>query len=485
MMTLDTVALALGMTPVAMLLADQQGIVRLTNPVCDTLFGYPDGKLCGQPIEVLLPEALRGGHVALREAFAVLPAKRIMGQSRSLSGLSATGATLPLELALEPITVDGVAMTIVTALDLRSDLRNRERIRDIMDAASCTMVVVDDEGRIEFVNSAVTELLGHEPDALLGQTVEMLLPLELRRTHQVYRRSYTSLGGKRTMARGRILHALHRDGQTVSVEGVLNRIELDGEPRVVATLIDLTERLKAEDAMATRARELEQLNSDLSNFNRSVSHDLKAPLASIAGLLGLCREDLDANDVNELRVNLDRALNIAEQSVRDIEDVLRVSLVQGQEMQFEPADLESMLHDLWAGLSGEMKDLRFVPELNHRGPVMTEMPTLRSILRNILSNAIRYRDLEKPELEVRVTSHISDGVLDLVVSDNGIGIPAAFLDEVFGLFKQRGDRGGAGIGLNMVQRNVGRLGGTVTISSIEGEGTQVHLQLPMTKETIG
>ncbi|WP_425074213.1 sensor histidine kinase [Sagittula sp. S175] len=478
MMTLDSVELAFGVTPIAMLLADSAGTIRLTNTEFDHLFGYGNGALSGQPIEVLLPEGFRAEHVSLRAAYAVLPAKRRMGAGRNVAGITASGEVLPLELALEPVTVNGAPMTIVTALDARAGMQNRERIRAIMDAASCTMLVVDDEGRIEFVNRAVTDLLGYTTQELMGQPVEMLIAPDLRRAHQVYRRSYASLGDSRAMARGRTITAQHRDGHAVAVEVALNRLDLDGAPRVVATLVDLSERIEAEQAMAARALELERLNADLSHFNRGVSHDLKAPLSSIAGLVSLCIEDLDAGDMDEVRDNLLRTQEIAERSVVDIEDLLRMSLAPEREIVWEETDVAAMVDQLWADIGTGVPGATITIALAGIGRFVTEPPALRGILRNLLSNAVKYRDHGKAGLAVQVSGALDGGGLRLEVSDNGIGIPADFLPDVFGLFKQLGDRGGSGIGLNLVKRNIERLSGEITVFSTLGEGTRFVVSLP-------
>ena len=95
MMTLDSVELAFGVTPIAMLLADSAGTIRLTNTEFDHLFGYGNGALSGQPIEVLLPEGFRAEHVSLRAAYAVLPAKRRMGAGRNVAGITAAGPPPP------------------------------------------------------------------------------------------------------------------------------------------------------------------------------------------------------------------------------------------------------------------------------------------------------------------------------------------------------------------------------------------------------
>ncbi|MGR3670950.1 sensor histidine kinase [Sagittula sp.] len=481
-MNLDVIGMAFGVSPIAMMLVAPDGRIRTCNAEFDALFGYGPGALTGAPVETLLPEHLRSGHVALRQAFNVIPAKRRMGAEREVKGVARDGTVLPLELALEPVVVDGGPHVIVVALDLRHRHAQRERISSVMDAASCTMVVVDAGGRIDFVNRAVTPLLGYTPEELLGRPVEDLVPEDLRVAHQVYRRSFALLPDVRAKGRSRTVTARHRDGHGVTVEATLDRIDLDGQTGVVATLVDLTERIETERALAARAHELERLNADLEQFSRGVSHDLKAPLASIAGLLSLCREDFAAGETADLGDNLARAAEIAEHSVSEIESVLLATMTTERGIARVPVDLGGLIRQLWRDLSGGAVSARLELELALPETVATEEATLRTVLRNLLSNALRYRDDMKAELVVQVTARQTGEHLRIIVSDNGIGILEAVLPEIFGLFRKHGDRGGSGIGLNLVQRSVERLGGRIVASSTEGQGTTFTLDLPIRME---
>ncbi|WP_040604046.1 PAS domain S-box protein [Sagittula stellata] len=481
-MNIDVVEMAFGVSPIAMMLVAPDGRIRTCNPEFEALFGYELGALNGVLVETLLPDHLRTGHVALRQAFNAMPAKRRMGAEREVKGVARDGAVLPLELALEPVVVDGGAHVIAVALDLRQRHAQRKRISSVMDAASCTMVVVDADGRIDFVNRAVTQLLGYTPDDLHGRQVEILVPEDLRVAHQVYRRSFALLPDAQAKRRVRTVTARHRDGHGVRVEATLDLIDLDGQMGVVATLVDLTERIETERALAARAHELERLNADLEQFTRGVSHDLKAPLASIAGLLSLCREDLACGETADLGENLARAAQIAEHSVSEIESVLLATMTTERGIAPVPVDLGFVVRQLWRDLNVGAASARLELQLAVPGSVATEEVTLKTVLRNLLSNAMRYRDDTKTELVVQVSARLADGQLRICVSDNGIGIPEEVLPEIFDLFRKHGDRGGSGIGLNLVQRSVERLGGSIGATSTEGQGTTFTLNLPMQME---
>jgi signal transduction histidine kinase len=236
--------------------------------------------------------------------------------------------------------------------------------------------------------------------------------------------------------------------------------------------------------MAQRALELERLNADLNQFARGISHDLKAPITSIAGLLNICLEDLEDGNHGELAENLGKAIAIAERSVADIEQVLSVISNPEQDAMPEPVDLAVMAQEIWDDLNGSETGRRF--ELDHLSgcdPVV-ERATLRTVLRHLFSNAIRFRDEARAPLEVRLQTLVTEGVFTLTLSDNGVGMPERFLSQAFDLFTRCDDRGGAGIGLNLVKRNMERLGGTVEVVSTLGVGTVVTLTLPLKQKEL-
>ncbi len=460
-----------------MLLVDAAGRIVLANrPLC-ALFGHGPEALIGAKVESLLARNQRDMHVPLREAFVLRASKRKMNEGRDVLGLNAQGKLLPLDVSLEPVDVDGSSMVIATVLDMRGRHANKERVRRIMDAASCTMLVIDEAGTINYVNKAVTVLLGYEKAELIGQKVEAIVPKGHRRAHPVFRRSYFTSPDRITMRAGRVVDVLHKDGRTVPAEIALDMIEDEGARGVVATIVDLSERISAERVLSQRARELERLNASLTHFARGISHDLKAPLSSIAGLMTLCQEDLQDGDLREVAQNLEKVTQIAEHSLDSIEEVLKIAVPSEHANPCEPVDVAELIQSTWQDLIGGRKDCRLVVAADMTAPVVTERAMLRSAMQNLLSNALKYRDPDRP-LVVCVMARRSGGLAHVSIADNGRGIPEAFVPEVFTLFKRYGENSGTGIGLHLVQRNIELLGGTITCTSREGEGARFEFTLP-------
>ena len=133
-------------------------------------------------------------------------------------------------------------------------------------------------------NKAAAVLLGYQENELVGKPVELLVPEEFQRAHPVYTSSYMSASETRSMGLGRDLYARHQDGSKIPVEITLTPVESSEGKMVMSTIVDLSERVAAALVNQKKSEELESLNIELSHFAYSASHDLKAPLSSIAGL---------------------------------------------------------------------------------------------------------------------------------------------------------------------------------------------------------
>lgn len=483
MLSLDKYKLAFEISPVPMLLVSSRGEILLSNPLLDDLFEYEPQELLGQNVEVLVPDRIKEHHPVLRDAYSKAPTKRQMGQGRELTGITQTGRVIPLELGLDSVTIDGEVYTLLVAIDIRQRKQHEGYMHLAMDAAASAMIMVDQQGLVIFSNNAAMALFGYEESELLNQPVERLVPQDIQRAHPVYRDSFMNSSQSRPMGKEKDLFALHREGHLIPVEIALTPVETPSGKMVMSTIIDLTERVAAERESVIKSDELARVNHELSQFAYSASHDLKAPLSSIVGLLRLCLEDLDDGNVDEVRENLERCLQVSDRSAGKIEGVLKIARAGIDEAVFEPVNLEQIIREIWLDLTGvNERGIQLLLGLKHVDPVIIEPETFKVILENLLSNAIRYGDDKKPKHCIEVKTHEDESSIRLMVLDNGVGIPHAKQHAVFDMFKRIDERSGDGLGMTLVKKQVDRLGGEITFTSTEGEGTEFTVSLPLINE---
>ncbi len=343
-----------------------------------------------------------------------------------------------------------------------------------------------DLGLIE-VNDAFLRLFGWPRELVTGRTpveLGMIAAGELERVR-------SQLAG-RDQIENLQLEVRSRIGQIRTVSLGVARIELRGEPHVIATLFDITERLRAEQAVAElnanlekivaqRTAELQAKNRELETFTYSVSHDLKAPLRGIDGYSRLLLEDHAAQLDDEGRRFLQAVRNASVQMGQLIDDLLAYSQLERRALRPGRVRLATVLGPLQAVLAPEIAqrgvDLRVtVPDAE----VLADPDGLAQVLRNLLDNALKFtRDARPPVIEIG--GRAEDGLFIVWVRDNGIGFDMKFTDRIFDIF-QRLHRAeeypGTGIGLAIVRKAMERMGGRVRAESAPGRGATFFLELP-------
>lgn len=484
MSDLERYQFALSICPVPMILADGDGLVVLANDQASDLFGYSDNEMIGLSVDNLVPDNVRDYHSELRKAYSHLPTKRKMGIGRDLFGLTKTKSQLILELSIEPITCDDKVFTLVTAIDISQRKADQARVHSAVNAASCAMVMCDMKHTITFANTAAFTLFGYDEEQMIGEKIELLVPDQFRRVHSVYVNSFMTKQEARSMGKNSDLFAVHRDGRLIPVEIALTPFETPEGKRVMSTIIDLTERVDAANSLQAKMDNVAALNTELSQFSYSASHDLKAPLITINGLAKLCLEDIKNNDIQETEANLDKIVQITSTNAKKIESVLAIASAGSNSNAIPITEfaLSELLSEIWTELTGDMPSHVKLENTSESDCVIcSERETVKVILINLLSNSLRYADTEKETSYVRVSTKVSD--IDqkyyFAIEDNGIGLSEEAEKNLFTLFKKPDCLSQNGLGLTLVRKHVSRLGGSIAYESTDNDLTIFKFNIPI------
>ncbi len=233
-----------------------------------------------------------------------------------------------------------------------------------------------------------------------------------------------------------------------------------------------------ETLVSERTEKLEKTIAELDRFVYSASHDLSAPLKSILGLLNIAKLDRDTQRTVEY-------LAYIEDSIVKLEDVIK-SLISYSRNSRLALEMETVfLHELVEEVFGELQFLegakRIATSVNIPGgfQIISDKKRLKIIFHNLLNNAIKYADLDKPSPMI-VVSLIDDGTHWIIeIHDNGIGIGKEFHDKVFGMFYRATERSkGSGLGLYIVHESISVLGGRIFLDSELGKETTFTVYLP-------
>ena len=244
--------------------------------------------------------------------------------------------------------------------------------------------------------------------------------------------------------------------------------------------IDITALKQTEKKLIQQNVELEKVNAELDQFVYSASHNLRAPLLSMKGLLSLI--SLDDTAFEERNRFMGEVFKSIERLDATIHDIIEYSKNARLAISPQEIDIEQIIHST-------IEDLKFFDQSKVHVSVQTELTAtlfsderrIRSIIHNIISNSIKYADPEKPERHLTITLSTSESLCSIVFSDNGIGIAKENQERVFDMFYRATSlRTGSGLGLYIVKEMLHKLGGRLELTSQVGEGTSITIEIPNT-----
>ncbi|PSR56293.1 ATP-binding protein [Adhaeribacter arboris] len=250
---------------------------------------------------------------------------------------------------------------------------------------------------------------------------------------------------------------------------------------VIITFVDITDRIKT-------LREVEKLNASHETFIYSVSHDLKVPLANIEGLVELLMVTSRELMAEEGKENQEQK-NIADflvQSIKTmrtiINDLSEIAKIEGNyQEKGEKLRFADIIQEVVWTLQDKIHESQAQIQLDIQEPVMEfSRKNLRSILYNLLSNALKYQPPGQVPV-IRIKTEKNNGMVQLAVKDNGVGITAEKKELLFTRFTRlQTDREGTGIGLYLVKKIVENVGGEIRVESTPGEGSEFIVSLQAT-----
>ncbi|MDE2369280.1 MAG: PAS domain S-box protein [Burkholderiales bacterium] len=467
----NLLARAFQAAPNGFVVIDGQGRITAVNAALETMFGRPPGSLLGEPVETLLPDAVREMHRGHRAGYFRHPEPRAMGAGRILYGRRADGHEFPVEIGLNPLPSAQGPLVLASVVDISERMALEWSFRGLFDASPFGLVIVDDEGLIAMVNRVLAESLGYTQATLAGKPLSRLLPERYRGLHDGLMQGYHAKAEARMMGRGRDLTALHADGTELPVEIGLSRVRWQGRAMTLAAVSDISVRNHLE-------KQLRQANANLEEFTYVASHDLRSPLRGIADLIDWVRDELEGLDVPVARRNLDRASLRVQRMERLIDDLLSYARAGRAATEFASVDLTLLLRGI---LDMQPLPPAMALELDIDAEPFLATPTpLEATLRNLLGNAVKHHD--RASGRIRVSARHDDRHCVIMVADDGPGIPAGAQERVFKLFQTAGnaDRGSSGIGLAVAKRLAEVHGGSIELVSplCDGRGTCLRLRWP-------
>ncbi|WP_162910650.1 PAS domain-containing protein [Hymenobacter oligotrophus] len=478
------------------------------NPAYQALF--PDRPLLGRTVAEAFPETVEQGFLAWLDG-VYQTGQTYVGQEAKFTAAPAVG--LPPQDTYYDITYqairEGEQITGISifAFDVTERVRarkereaQRRQLLNLFEQAPAGIAILAGPSMAyEFINPSYQRLVPNR--ALLGLPFLEALPeladnpvtsimRNVYATGQAHEERELLIPVARTLEgepENRYFSFVYqpRRNEHNQVDGLLVFVfEVTEQVQARQQVLNLNEELKGANAeLAAANQQLTRTNIDLDNFVYTASHDLKAPISNLDGLLALLRHELPAEVAQSEYVapTLSHMRDAVERFKRTIDQLTDVSRLQKEHSPAAVAvDLAAVVDDVCQDLAPLLRETnaRLTVAVANFPAVLFSEKNLRSVVFNLLSNALKYRHpARRPHVDVR--AHVRTGYTVLEVHDNGLGLDAAQLPRLFAMFQRfHSHVEGTGIGLFMVKRMVENAGGRIEVHSQPGAGTTFFVHLP-------
>ena len=249
------------------------------------------------------------------------------------------------------------------------------------------------------------------------------------------------------------------------------------EKRILGSTTEITESKNYEHQLLLNNTELKKINSELDQFVYSVSHDLRAPLLSVKGLLTLIKVPENDLESTQYLALINKSIDRLDDTIKEILEYSRNSRKDLELGDFDLAELVSDVFEDLRHLSNDNVSLELLPDRPFL--IRHDKKRIEKLLYNLIGNGIKYRNISIPDSFVRVKIEDDTDFVTIEISDNGEGISSEDQEKVFNMFYRASvSSSGTGLGLYLCKELVNKMKGNIELHSEKGKGTQIKVTLP-------
>ncbi|MBL7934632.1 MAG: PAS domain S-box protein [Bacteroidia bacterium] len=379
------------------------------------------------------------------------------------------------------------------------------------------IIIANQSGTIIRANPSSEKLFGYETGELLNQKIEILVPNKFSHSHEKHREGYNKNPHPRSMGKGLDLYGKKKNGTEFPVEISLSHYKTNDGMFVIAFIIDRTERKEAEERIKRVNAELElkveertkilketlheleaskdelsmalekekELNDMKSRFVTMASHEFRTPLSTILSSASLIGKYKNTEDEDKRHKHVNRIKSAVTNMTLILNDFLSAGkLEEGKiNVNLVTIDIPVYINESLNELSNFLKNGQVI-NYNHQGNsnFVCDKQFLKNMVINLVSNASKFSSENK---SIEIITVNSNNELQLIVKDNGMGIPADEQKNLFERFfraKNASNIQGTGLGLSIVAKYVEVLNGSIKFESELNSGTTFYIHLPLQDE---
>jgi PAS domain S-box-containing protein len=369
------------------------------------------------------------------------------------------------------------------------------------------MIFVKDAEELRFVrfNRAGEKLLGYERNDLIGKSDYDFFPKEQADFFVNKDREVIKNGVLQDIKEEKITTA---KGERWLHTSKIPVTDINGSPLYLLGISeDITDRKKAEEALEQLNKELEQkveertevlkattnellennielqkINSELDRFVYSTSHDLRAPVLSLEGLLNLSEEHIDSKqELQQYHATMRKVVNQMDETIKEILEYSRNARMEIKPEQLNIRKMAMTIKDNISHIT-RRNDIKFSAEIDDAVPFFSDKSRMSAIINNLISNAYKYTRADEPNPVVKFSfrSNADEGIIK--VEDNGEGIAEEYKEKIFEMFFRASENyEGSGLGLYICREIANRLQGSIEVNSTLQKGSTFTVRIPNMK----
>lgn len=353
---------------------------------------------------------------------------------------------------------------------------SRNKYVNLFDFSPIPYFTLNNEGKIRDVNLNAAKMLGIDRKNLISKNFNTFIPLMERDKLNLFIRDIFNFNIKQTCE----IAVINKKKEifNVRLEGLAFEDENEEEIKCEIALIDLTAIKKIENELIKTNESLNEINNNIDKFFSIIAHDLRSPIHSLLGISELLENEIETLTNKEI-VLFVKGLNLNLKNLFVLLDnLLNWSLLQMNKLQFNPVNLEisTVIQDVIEKLNfiSLKKNITIINKFNKKTVVYADKEMLRSIIQNLLVNAIKFSNKDG---EIIIKSQEKKRFVEISVIDNGVGIEPEIASNIFN-FKDinstKGTEGekGTGLGLQLCKDFVEKNGGSIWVESEPGKGSK-------------
>jgi len=467
----------------AMIICNDKFIITEASPIVLKVLGYQPEELVGRQCLDFLEEHNKENHKTLISQVVAAPDSEFSIDTTILhkNGHYVWVAAKVKNLFHNPL-INGLIF-MIRDITNRKRAENQvvlseQRFKQLVQSGADMISILTKEGTVQYSSPTVKAILGNDPEKDIGKNIFNYVHPKDRELILSQFKDMIDKNLKQTyFGPFRFLNAAkqYRWIETVATN-LLDDAAING---IVTNSRDITERKKLNDKQKALTGELIKKNEDLQQFSFITSHNLRAPVANLIGLLNLFNKQDYSDPFNETLLDkFEEATNQLNNTLNDLIEVL--VLKSNDEAPIEKIALEEFTQKIIQSIEKQIKEseAEIVTDFSTLNTIHTNKIYLKSIFQNLISNALKYRSKHRKPV-IHISTKIEEEWIIILFTDNGIGIDLKkYRDRIFGLYQRFHIKSeGKGLGLYMIKAQITALGGKIEVESELGTGTTFKVYL--------